>query len=122
MNKTHGNTPTPAPLVSEPIPAHITDPEFVRDPDDKFWITDERVGEVLAIVVETGHGEAAANAPLLAAAPLLLNAARHAIPYLEAAAPFFMFQTSHDFYPNREQIEAIVVELREAVQAAERGK
>jgi hypothetical protein len=114
---------TPDPWICEPVP-HTDDPEFKRDPAELFWITDVRgANEVLAAVFETSHQEAAANARLMMLAPTFLKALRHALPYLRAVAPMLMFQTAgQEFYPNREEAEAIITEVEGVLRKAGGGE
>lgn len=69
---------TPGPFVFEATPADH-DPDLDLPDNCPFWIADEGgIGEVIALVLETHRGQAAANARLFAAAPDLLSAL-HAI-------------------------------------------
>lgn len=44
------------------------------------------------------------------------SALRHALPYLEHAAPLFRYQSVGDeFWPNREELDAIILEVQDAL-------
>lgn len=114
---------TPEPWTYEPVP-ETDDPELQPQEGEVFWIVDQRAaGEVLATVLETSRGEGEANARVMTLAPAFLKALRHALPYLRASAPLFLYQTAgQEFYPNREEAEAIVTEVEGVLRKADGGE
>lgn len=114
---------TPEPWTYEPVP-NSTDPELPRSDDERFWILDTvMVNEVLATVFVTSRGEEEANARVMTLAPEFLKALRHALPYLRAFVPILGYQgVGNEFYPNREDAEAIVAEVEGVLRKADGAK
>lgn len=75
-----------------------------------------RFGEQIAEVTSALDADAAnANACLIAAAPDYDKAARAALPLLEHCVK----RPGHEFWPNREEAEAVVRDLRAAIAKAD---
>lgn len=98
---------------------------------ERWTVIDELRGGVRAVeILRTADGlalahifgglnvrdDALARAHMMAAAPRLAVALQHALPYAEQAVKFFRFQRDgHEFWPNREEAEANIAEMRAAL-------